>query len=84
MREVQVADGLTLAVDNNCDRTLSCSLSWTIQCESATGRVTRRTNEGARFAVGPGNSQSANVSARSCGDNWRIEDVSWSCASTKR
>ena len=80
MREGQSAEGLTLAVDNNCDRSLSCSLSWTVQCESATGRVTRRSKEGARFVVAASQSQAATASARSCGDNWRIDEVSWQCA----
>ncbi len=83
MREVPGTDGLTLAVDNNCDRALSCSLSWTLQCESATGRVTRRSKDRARFVVSASDSRSALASARSCGDNWRIDDVSWECAATK-
>lgn len=83
LREAQIADGLTLAIDNNCDRSLSCSLSWTVQCESATGRVTRRSKEGASFVVAASQSQSATASARSCGDNWRIDDVRWRCAALK-
>ena len=83
MREGQSSEGLTLAIDNNCDRGLSCSLSWTVQCESATGKVTRRSKEGARFVVGASASQSTTASARSCGDSWRIDDVSWDCAPTK-
>lgn len=83
MREGQSSDGLTLAIDNNCDRGLSCTLSWTVQCETATGKVTRRSKEGARFVIGPSASQSTTASARSCGDNWRIDDVSWACNPTK-
>jgi hypothetical protein len=83
LRERASSDGLALAVDNNCDRRLSCTLSWTLQCESATGRVTRRTKDGVRIVVGASASQTANVSAKGCGDNWRIEEVSWDCSAIK-
>ncbi|MBX3199712.1 MAG: hypothetical protein KF894_16370 [Labilithrix sp.] len=83
LREGQSADGLTLAIDNNCDRSLTCALSWTVQCESATGRVTRRAKDGARLVVDASASRSTTASAKACGDNWRIEDVSWDCAPSK-
>jgi hypothetical protein len=83
MQEQQVAEGLTLSIENNCKRSLACTLSWTVQCESATGRVLRRSKDGARFVIGAAATQSATASARSCGDSWRIEDVSWECASFK-
>lgn len=83
MREAQSGDGLTLAIDNNCDRGLSCSVSWTVQCETATGRITRRSKDGARFVVRASASQAATASASTCGDNWKIEDVSWDCSPLK-
>lgn len=83
MRQTQVADGLALAIENNCDRSLSCSLAWTVQCESATGRVTRRSKEGARLLVSTADTRSATASAQTCGDNWRIDDISWECRPTK-
>ncbi|MBX3225434.1 MAG: hypothetical protein KF795_33320 [Labilithrix sp.] len=83
LREGQSGDGLSLAIDNNCDRGLSCSLSWIVQCESATGKVTRRSKDGARLVVEASGSRTATASAKSCGDNWRIEDVSWDCAPLK-
>lgn len=83
MREAQDGGGLTLNIDNNCDRRLSCSLTWTVQCESATGKVTRRSKEGAHLVVSASTSQGATASAKSCGDNWRIEDVGWDCAPLK-
>jgi hypothetical protein len=83
MHEGTSGDGLTLSIDNNCDRRLTCSLSWTLQCESATGKVTRRAKDSTRLLVGASASQVTNASAKSCGDNWRIEDVSWDCVPSK-
>lgn len=83
LREGMNDEGLTLAIDNNCDRRLTCSLTWTVQCESATGRVTRRTKDAVRLVVDASGSRSATASAKACGDNWRIEDVGWDCAPLK-
>jgi hypothetical protein len=82
LEESAAESGLSLTVDNHCDRRLSCVLSWTVQCESATGRATRRSQDSARVVVAASSSESAFASARTCGDNWRIEDVSWECAPT--
>ena len=82
MREGQSGEGLTLAIDNDCDRGLSCRLAWTVQCETATGKVTRRTKEGARFVIRASGTESTVASARTCGDSWRIEEVTWDCAPT--
>ena len=83
MRESQESNGLSFAVDNNCDRRLSCVVTWTVQCESATGKITKKNTESARFVVSAAQSQNTFASAKSCGDSWRIQDVSWDCAPIK-
>jgi len=83
MREVIEGPGLTLNVDNNCDRRLSCSVAWTVECESATGKVTKRSKDAAHFVVGSSASEKAFASAKTCGDNWKIDDVAWDCAPLK-
>jgi hypothetical protein len=83
MRESQVDKGLTLDVDNNCDRTLACSLSWTVSCQTESGKVTRTAKDSARFVVAASKTGRALASSKSCGDNWKIEDISWDCAAVK-
>lgn len=83
MHEGPGGEGLVLSIDNTCDRRLFCSLSWTLQCESASGRVTRRTKESARMSVAASGAGTTTASAKACGDNWRIDEVSWECASSK-
>lgn len=83
MRETIEGAGLTLSVDNNCDRRLACSVTWTVQCESATGKATKRVKEGAQLVVGSSASKDAYASAKTCGDNWKIEEVSWDCSPLK-
>lgn len=83
LRESQADKGLTLDVDNNCDRALSCSLSWTVSCQTESGKVTRSAKDGARFVVAASKTGRATASTKACGDNWKIEDVSWDCAAVK-
>lgn len=83
LRESQADKGLTLDVDNNCDRSLSCSLSWTVSCQTEGGKVTRSAKDSARFVVAAAKTGRAVASTRTCGDNWKIEDISWDCAAVK-
>lgn len=83
LRESQQSAGLALDVDNNCDRRLACSVSWTVQCQTESGKVTRSSKDGARFVVAASQSARAFASTSSCGDNWKIEDVSWDCSPLK-
>ena len=83
LRESQAEKGLTLDVDNNCDRSLSCSLSWTVSCHTESGKVTRSAKENARFVVAASKTGRAVASTKSCGDNWKIEDITWDCAAVK-
>lgn len=83
MRESQAEKGLTLDVDNNCDRSLSCAVSWTVSCQTESGKITRTTKDGARFVVAASKTGRAVASTKTCGDNWKIEDISWDCAPVK-
>jgi hypothetical protein len=83
LRESQVDKGLTLDVDNNCDRSLACAVSWTVSCQTESGKVTRSAKDSARFVVAASKTGRAVASTKTCGDNWKIEDVSWDCAAVK-
>jgi hypothetical protein len=83
LRESQADKGLSLDVDNNCDRSLSCSLTWTVSCQTETGKITRSAKDSARFVVAASKTGRAFASTKTCGDNWKIEDISWDCAAVK-
>ena len=83
LRESQAEKGLTLDVDNNCDRSLSCAVSWTVSCQTESGKVTRSAKDSARFVVAASKTGRAVASTKTCGDNWKIEDISWDCAAVK-
>lgn len=74
------SDGLAFDVKNNCDRRLACSLSWRVSCENASGKTTKSLVASASFGVAPAAAHQVFGSAAACNGNWRIDDVSWSCA----
>ncbi len=78
-----VAKGISLGIDNHCDRSLSCRLSWKVTCESATGKVTRTRTGSASLVLASSASGSALAGASECGDSWRVDDVSWACSPMK-
>ena len=75
-----VAKGISLEVDNHCDRALSCRLSWVVTCESATGRITRTKPGAAQLSLASSASGSALASSAECGDGWHVDDIRWSCS----
>jgi hypothetical protein len=83
LRESQADKGLSLDVDNNCDRSLSCAVSWTVSCQTESGKITRSAKDSARFVVAASKTGRAFASTKTCGDNWKIEDISWDCAAVK-
>lgn len=83
LRESQEPGGLALDVDNNCERGLVCAVSWTVQCQTEKGKVTRSSKDAARFVVAASKTGRAFASTKACGDNWKIEDVSWDCSPAK-
>jgi hypothetical protein len=83
LRESQADKGLSLDVDNNCDRSLSCAVSWTVSCQTESGKITRSAKDSAHFVVAASKTGRAFASTKTCGDNWKIEDISWDCAAVK-
>lgn len=78
-----VDKGVSLEVDNHCDRALSCRLTWTVACESGNGKVSRTRAGAAQLAVGASASGRALASTAECGEGWHVDDVRWVCAPVK-
>lgn len=82
-RTSEESTGLALALDNNCDKRLSCVLSWTVACES-NGKVTRRWKDQTQLIVAGGTTANRMATTTTCtGDGWRVDDVNWSCSPVK-
>jgi hypothetical protein len=76
----QTAGGLDMKVSNACDRNLSCELRWTVACEDAAGKVTRRSSSSSRFAIPASGANDVTASTAACNQGWSVDDVVWTCA----
>jgi hypothetical protein len=64
---------------NSCDQKLSCELRWRVQCEDADGNVTASVKKSARFSLSESGTHTLSLSAETCKQSWRIDDVAWKC-----
>jgi hypothetical protein len=79
----QLSSGVSYAVNNSCGENLGCSMSWTVQCENAAGKVSSRTRGGTKFSLSANDGHEVIASADQCTSGWDITDVAWSCNKTK-
>jgi hypothetical protein len=82
IQSAALSSGLAMDVKNECDKRLSCALTWTLTCENASGKTTSKSKQGARFDIAAADVHHTTGSASTCKDGWKIEDVSWDCAAT--
>ena len=68
---------------NSCEQKLSCELHYRVQCEDVDGNVTSRAKKSMRFSLSESGSHSLSLSADSCKQGWRIDDVTWKCNEAK-
>ncbi len=83
LASVPVSSGISLEVDNHCDRSLACRLSWTVTCESASGKVVRTKSGAAQLTLASSATGKALASTSECADGWRVDDVRWACNPVK-
>lgn len=81
LQSAPLSTGLAFDVQNGCEKRLSCALTWTLTCENASGKATSKSKQEARFVIGASDTHHTTGSAESCKDGWKIDDVSWDCAS---
>jgi hypothetical protein len=81
IQSAALSTGLAFDVQNSCDKKLTCALTWTLTCENASGKATSKAKQEARFMISASDTHHTTGSADSCKDGWKIDDVSWDCAS---
>ena len=74
--------GVDFELANACDRSISCQMTWTVQCESAAGKASSRAEGRAGVMLARGEKQRVFGSAGSCNDHagWTIDNVRVTCA----
>ncbi len=77
--------GLSMDLNNSCDRSLTCTLSWTLKCEDAKGNVTVSSRQSTRVTIARADSKTVLGSADACktAAGWSIDSVAWSCGAVK-
>jgi hypothetical protein len=80
IRSAQMTEGLAFAVENTCEKRLSCALTWTLTCTNASGKTTAKAKQEARFHIGAADTHHTTGSSSACKDSWKIDEVSWDCA----
>lgn len=70
---------IVVRTKNECERKLTCSLNYAIQCEDNHGRRTSSSIENANFVLGPDGSAELVLSAERCRQAWTIDRVTWRC-----
>jgi len=73
--------GIDFELSNGCDRSIACNMQWTVQCESAAGKVVKESQGRAGAMLGAGGKSKVFGSADACRANagWTIDNVSFSC-----
>ncbi len=74
-------NGLDFELSNGCDRSISCQMRWTLQCESATGKVVVQSEGRSGVMLGAGEKSKVFGSADTCKTHaaWTIDNVTFAC-----
>ena len=74
-------NGIDFELSNGCDRRITCNMQWTVQCESAAGKVTSQSQGRAGAMLGAGSKSKVFGSADSCRAStaWTIDNVTFAC-----
>jgi hypothetical protein len=74
---------ITYEVESSCEKQQTCAISWAVQCEDEKGAVTDRSRKTKRFLLDRDGKTSIELSAESCKQGWRIDDVNYKCDDVK-
>jgi hypothetical protein len=70
-------------VESSCEKKQTCAISWAVQCEDEKGAITDRSHKTKRFILDRDGKASIELSAESCKQGWRIDDVNYKCDDVK-
>lgn len=83
-RKGDMDKGLTFDVESSCGMKLACKVSWVVQCSDNDGKVESRSSKTERFGLAESESHRVEMSAESCKQSWRVDDVKWGCDPVKK
>lgn len=67
-------------IHNTCTIPIDCSVSWRVVCAPQSHKRRTVHTDSKKLSLVEGDAQSADASAKPCGDDsWTIDNVEWSC-----
>jgi hypothetical protein len=81
IQKTEKDNGIDFDLSNGCDRSIVCNMQWTVQCESATGKVVAQTQgrAGAMLAAGATSRVFGTADACKAHTAWTIDNVTFAC-----
>lgn len=64
---------------NSCERGLECTMDYMLSCEDLKGQVTSSSQRRLAFQLASKGERNLTLSAASCKQGWKIDDVAWNC-----
>jgi hypothetical protein len=70
---------LIVHASNDCERRLTCSLTYELSCEDNEQNVTSRVQRQTPFNLASKGKTDLTLGAAACKQGWRISDLAWTC-----
>lgn len=83
-RKSSIEKGIAFDVESSCEMKLACKVSWVVLCSDNDGKVESKTPKSERFGLANGETHELTLSAASCKQSWKVEDVRWGCDPVKK
>lgn len=83
-KKSDIEKGISFDIESSCGMKLACKVSWVVQCADTDGKVESRTAKSERFELAGTESRSVSMSAATCKQSWKVEDVRWGCDPVKK
>ena len=83
-RKSDIEKGISFDIESSCGMKLACKVSWVVQCAGTDGKVESRSAKSERFELAGSESKSVSMSAATCKQSWKVEDVRWGCDPVKK
>ncbi|GMV16709.1 MAG: hypothetical protein AMXMBFR56_49330 [Polyangiaceae bacterium] len=76
--------GIAFDIESSCGMKLACKVSWIVKCADNDGKPESTSAKSERFELASNESHSVTMSASSCKQAWKVEDVRWGCDPVKK
>lgn len=83
-RKSDLDKGIAFDIESSCGMKLACKVSWVVLCSDNDGKQESKSAKTERFELAGSESHTVAMSAASCKQSWKVEDVRWGCDPMKK